>query len=222
VPRVAITAMASFLAAVLVSLVVVLALGIAREPPEQRSPEQILALTVASDGALLVALFAIGRWLLGLRPADLGYRRPSLRTLGYAAGVAAGLWLVSIGVNALQIRAFGPHPQSLIVTVGAHTGAVALVLDLLTGAVLAPIAEETLFRGLIFAALAQRLPVPAAAAVSALLFAASHGLGVIFPIFVLGLGLAYVYARTGTIWASMLTHATVNAISLGLLFALPR
>lgn len=221
-PRFVATALGSFLAAVAVSSVVVLALGIGRRPAQQRSPEEILLLAFLSDGALLLALFALGRVLLRLRLGDLGFRRPSLRALGFAAWSAAGLWIVSIAVNALQIRAFGPSPQPLIVTVGAHSGLLALALDLTTGAVVAPFAEETLFRGLVFGGLAQRMPLPAAAAISALLFALSHGLGVVAPIFVLGLGLAYVYARTRTIWAAMLAHALVNAVSLLLLFAAPR
>lgn len=220
--RFAITALGSFVAAVIVSSAVAIALGGRGRPALERSPEEILLLAVLADGALLAALFAIGRVLLRLRPADLGFRRPSLGALWFATGMAGALWLLSIFVNALQIRAFGPNPQPLIVTVGAHSGLAALVMDLTTGAVVAPFAEEILFRGLIFGGLAQRMPLGAAGTISALLFALSHGLGVVAPIFVLGLGLAYVYARTGTIWAPMITHALVNAVSLLFLFALPK
>lgn len=220
--RLAITALGSFATAVAVSSAVVIALGLRGRPPQQRAPEEILLLALITDGALLIALFALGRWLLRLRVSDLGFRPPSVGSLGFAAAAAGGLWLLSILVNALQIRAFGPNPQSLIVTVGAHSGVAALLMDLTTGAVIAPFAEEILYRGLIFGGLAQRMPIAAAGTISALLFALSHGLGVIAPIFVLGLGLAYVYARTGTIWAPMITHAIVNAISLLLLFVAPR
>jgi membrane protease YdiL (CAAX protease family) len=200
----------------------VVALGIARQPPESRGPTEILLLTVLGDGALLLVVFALGRVRLGLRPGDLGFRTPTAAAIRYAVFVAAGLWLLSIAVNAASIRIFGPHPQSLVVTVGAHSGAAAYALDMFTGALVAPFAEETFYRGLVFAGLAQRLPLWAAAAVSALLFALSHGLGVVLPIFILGLGLAYVYARTGTIWASMTAHSLVNAVSLTLLFLQPR
>jgi membrane protease YdiL (CAAX protease family) len=220
--RLAITATGSFVAATVVSTAAAIALGLRTRPPQQRTPEEILLLAVLTDAALLVALFALGRRLLGLRLADLGFRRPSAGVLGFAVGVAAGLWLLSISVNALQIRAFGANPQSLVITVGAHSGLAALIMDLAAGAVIAPFAEEVLYRGLVFGGLAQRMPLHAAGAISALLFALSHGLGVVAPIFVLGLGLAWVYARTGTIWAPMATHAVVNAISLLLLFAVPR
>lgn len=220
--RLAVTALGAFLAAILASTAVVLALGLRGRPPEQRAAEEILAVAFATDAALLLALFGLGRALLGLRPADVGFRRPPWRTLAFAAGAALGLWLLSIFVNAVQISLFGPNPQTLIVTIGAHRGLAALVMDLITGAVLAPFAEEVLYRGLIFGGLAQRMPVAAAAVLSALLFAVSHGLGVVAPIFVLGLGLAWIYARTRTIWAPMVTHAVVNAVSLLLVFALPK
>ena len=220
-PGLAITAISSFLAAVLVSTAVVLALGMRSRAAQQRTPEEILLLALVSDGALVLALLAIGRALLGLRLGDLGFRRPPAGTIRTAAGIGAALWLISIAVNALQISLVGPNPQPLIVSVGAHRGPAALAMDLVTGALIAPFAEEVLFRGLVFGGLAQRMPVSAAAAISALLFALSHGLGVVAPIFVLGVGLAYVYARSGTIWAPMATHAVVNAISLLLLFAVP-
>lgn len=220
--RLAITALGSFVAAVLVSTAVVVALGLRGRPPQERTPEEILILAVLSDGALVLVLFLLGRRLLRVRASDLGLRRPSVAALAFAALVAGGLWLASIAVNALQVRALGPNPQSLVVSVGAHSGPVALLMDLATGAIVAPFAEELLYRGLIFGGLAQRVPLGAAAAVSAFLFALSHGLGVIAPIFILGLGLAWIYARTGTLWAAMTAHALVNAISLVLLFVVPR
>ncbi len=214
--------MGAFAAAIAASTVLILASGMLRSPTDALSADGIFVLAVASDGALLVALMAIGRATLALRPGDLGFRRPSRDALRAAAATAGALWVASIAVNAVQTALAGPHPQALVLTISAHTGPLALALDLATGGVVAPIAEETLYRGLIFAGLAQRMPMAAAAAISAFLFAISHGVGVLLPIFVLGLGLAYVYARTRTIWAPMLTHALINTISLVLVFALPK
>lgn len=213
------TALFAFAGAVVVSVAVTLVLGTAQRPADQRSASELLVLTALSDGALVVFLVVSGRYLLRLRLSDLGLRSPSRASLTFAAFSGLALWLVSVLVNAVWIQAFGANPQSLIVSVAAHRGLGALALDLATGAVVAPFAEELLFRGLIFGGLWQRLPFFAAASASALLFAAAHGLAVIAPIFVLGIGLAYVYARTGTIWSSMLAHGLVNAISLLIVFA---
>ena len=206
------------IAAFAVTFALVLGLGIARGPAQDRGPDEILLLTLASDGALTVVLLALAS-RAGLRARDLGFTRPSGSALADAVAAAAGLWLLSIAVNLVSVRLFGPHPQSLIETFGAHRGAGPYAMDLIASALVAPIAEEALFRGVLFGGLSQRMPVWGAATASALLFALFHGLGVVLPIFVLGLGLAYVYARTGTIWASMTTHALVNAVSVTVLFA---
>jgi len=213
---------AAFAAAVVASLPVIFGLGVGLETAQERSPLDILLLAGLSDGAMLLAIFGLGRPLLRLNTRDLGLTRPSAAALLIAARVAALLWLVSIGVNAVQTRLKGPDPQSLVVTLGAHSGPTAYVIDLVTSAAIAPFAEEVLFRGLIFGGLAQRMPVAIAAAISALLFALAHGLNVVAPIFVLGLGLAWVYYRTRSLWAAMLTHSIVNAVSLTLLFVLPK
>lgn len=217
-----VTAIASFAAAFGVSFGVAFALGIARRAPQERTAPDLLIVTALSDGALLLVMAVLGRWLLRLRASDLGLRRPSRGALAYAAFAAGALWLSAILVNVVQVSLFGPHPQSLVVSVGAHAGPLAFALDLLTGAVIAPLAEELFYRGLIFGGLARMLPFAIAAPASALAFALPHGLGVVAPIFVLGLGLAYVYARTGTLWAPVLAHALVNTVSLALVFALPR
>lgn len=197
-----------------------LLLGGARRGVAERSAAEILLLTLATDGGLLLVVAVLGRRLLGLRPADVGLVRPTRAALRYAVRFGIALYVASIAVNVAQIQLAGVHPQDLVVAFGVHTGVGAYLLDLANGGVVAPFAEEIFFRGLVFGGLAQRLPLGVAAAVSALLFALLHGIGVVAPIFVLGLGLAYVYHRTGSVWASMVTHSLVNVISLTLLFLL--
>ncbi|MGM9619174.1 MAG: lysostaphin resistance A-like protein [Oscillospiraceae bacterium] len=89
---------------------------------------------------------------------------------------------------------------------------------------LAPFVEEVLFRGLIFGCLAEK-SVPAAYAVSALLFAFAHvwqfliggmGLGylvVMLQYLIPGLVFAWAYGRSGSVWTSILVHALVNALA---------
>ncbi|MBU6422933.1 MAG: CPBP family intramembrane metalloprotease [Chloroflexota bacterium] len=213
------TVVVAFVAAVVATGIVMFTLE-PRGPIADRTPEQILLLTVATDGALLLVVATVGRRLLRLRPPDLGLVAPGPGTIGFGLSFGIALYGLSIAVNVAQSQLVGSHPQDLVVAFGSHLGGRAYLIDLLTGSVIAPFSEEIVFRGLIFGGLAQRMPAVAAAAVSALLFALLHGLGVIAPIFVLGLGLAYVYRRTRTIWASMATHSLVNATSLTLLFLL--
>ncbi len=215
-----VTIVAAFAAAAVATGAVSLVLG--PRPIAERSPQEILFLTAATDGALLLVLATIGRWQLHARASDLGLVAPARGAIGYGISFGIALYALSIAANVVQSQLVGSHPQDLVVAFGSHVGARAYVTDLLNGSVVAPFSEEIFFRGLIFGGLAQRMPVAVAAIVSALLFALLHGIGVFAPIFVLGLGLAYVYRRTGSVWASMSTHSLINFISLTLLFVLPR
>jgi hypothetical protein len=81
--------------------------------------------------------------------------------------------------------------------------------------VLAPVAEELVFRVGIFRFLRARAPGWVAYVVSAGLFAALHGnwFGSL-PLFILGLVFAASYERTGRIAVPMLAHALFNLNTL--------
>ena len=83
--------------------------------------------------------------------------------------------------------------------------------------IVAPVAEEAFFRGVVFNAWRREAGRRWAFVGSAALFAAIHlSLLSLLPIFVLGLGLAWVYDRTKSLLAPMAMHATVNGISVAL------
>lgn len=89
----------------------------------------------------------------------------------------------------------------------------------------APIAEETFFRGFIFRGLIPRLNVWGAALVSGLLFGAAHissadTAGLIIPFGAIGVLFAWIYHRTGSLWAPMSAHFLFNLISFVVLAAL--
>lgn len=199
-------------------LVAILALEVASREATSRTPLQIFLITSAGAAALLLVLAILSPRLLRTDLRGLGFRAPSPRAVRFTLRAALGLWVASILANLASISIFGPNPQPLVVSFSAHRGLEAIGLDLLTGALVAPLSEETLYRGVVFAGLAQRLPFLPAALISGLLFAIPHGIGVLAPILVLGTGLAWIYARTGTLWAPILAHSLVNAISLGILF----
>jgi membrane protease YdiL (CAAX protease family) len=95
---------------------------------------------------------------------------------------------------------------------GATRGALSLLLLLLCLAVVAPIVEETLFRGLLFPLLRRKLPFSAAIPACAGIFAQGHGIPVLIPfLFTAGLALTVLFARTRSLYPGMLLHATQNA-----------
>ena len=90
----------------------------------------------------------------------------------------------------------------------------ALALLALTAVVLAPLFEETIFRGALLPVLAMRLgPLPGVL-LSGLLFAMAHiSVGELAPLTVLGVGLGLVRLRSGRLWPSVLMHGLWNAVT---------
>lgn len=87
-------------------------------------------------------------------------------------------------------------------------------------AVLAPLAEELIFRAGLFRFLRTRLPRGLALALPALVFAVLHGnVLAIVPLFALGLFLALVYEQTGRISVPIIAHALFNFHTILLVMA---
>jgi membrane protease YdiL (CAAX protease family) len=181
-------------------------------------------LSLLGSAVILVAaqagLLIVG-YLLVYRPRALAAMprlpgrdplRAVLTGLGYGVLAWLGSSIVLVLVTAV-LTALGRPPP-----IGPAEQAIAM-LDpwIVVGAIVvfAPIAEELFFRGIAFNAwLREAGRVPAYVG-SAALFAAIHlSLASLLPIFLLGLALAWVYERTGTLLAPIVMHATVNGISV--------
>ena len=88
---------------------------------------------------------------------------------------------------------------------------------------LAPLAEEVLFRGLLFGALQKRLSALWTIILTAAIFALVHMQAIyFFPIFLLGLILGWARHKSGSLAVSMLLHVLNNGISLLLLQLFPQ
>ena len=182
-------------------------------------PRQLFVLTVAQDLTLGTSLILLLRLWPRIRLADLGLRVPPAPRLGLGVGLA--LWAVSIAIANAQAALLGAHPQTLVVAVSAHRGLEAFVLDMLSGAIVVPLVEELFFRAVIFTVLRQRMRLAFAAVISSAIFTVGHDISSWVPVFVLGLGLAYLYERRHSLWTNALAHGAVNAISFALLLLIP-
>jgi len=92
---------------------------------------------------------------------------------------------------------------------------VALGVVLVSVAVIAPLTEELLFRGFIYATLRRTMGPLAAIVSSAALFSFLHfHAAASASLFVIGFLLAYLYERTGSLVASISAHAANNLYSL--------
>lgn len=88
------------------------------------------------------------------------------------------------------------------------------VINILSIGILAPIAEEMVFRGLVYRRMRDYFSVPAAVILSAAAFGIYHG-NVVQAIYAgaLGILLALLYERYKTIWAPILAHMAANIFS---------
>ncbi|MDB5162257.1 MAG: hypothetical protein JWM52_765 [Candidatus Saccharibacteria bacterium] len=96
------------------------------------------------------------------------------------------------------------------------------VLAFITLVVLAPIAEEILFRGYLFGKLRKHLPLWLAILVTSLLFAFVHGAwNVGIDVFALSIVLCLLRVVSKSIWPSIMLHMLKNSIAFYFLFINP-
>lgn len=195
----------------------------------------------ASDDALLVvSQFALGGTVVlwvAVRyrpdvPRLLGAR--GLPARGALTGAGLGLLtygVVNFGVGALlelAVRAGGAEVPVVQESFReAATDPLRAPLFVVSAVLVAPIAEELFFRGLLFQALRTRLGVPAGIALSALVFGAVHLSGdtvlanvLVFVITaLLGAVFAWGFHRRGSLLVPIGAHMMVNLISTILLIA---
>lgn len=177
-------------------------------------------------GAAILAvltLFAAGIvWLVvkrsGLTARSLGFRRPSWRLLHLLwqipATMAAAV-VVSMMVNTVFLSGGGTSDvQSSAEDLQSMGGGVlALVVLLLLVAVVTPLWEEVVFRGILFQALARRMPWFLAAVIGAAVFAAVHVAPAVLPyVFVLGLAACLLFRFHRNLWAPIILHIVNNSV----------
>ncbi len=191
---------------------------------EASTASNLFLFAVVGDGIMaLVALF-LAREFLHAGARELGLAGgPSANKIAIGLAMGLVLVLVSEAVAGVQTKLFGPHPEAVAQLLKSHHGGVDFLFDFLSVAVLAPFAEELLFRGVIFTGLAQRMPVIPAAIISGITFALAHlDKWNIVPLAVVGFGLALIYQRTGSLYANMAAHATFNTVALVAVYLYPQ
>src|ERR1035437_43678 len=116
---------------------------------------------------------------------------------------------------------FGVDPTQQALSQSATVSGL-LPLVLLSGVIIAPIAEEIVFRGYLYKAFRDRFKPWYAIVMSAALFSAIHlePLAAV-PLFVIGVVLAYVYEKTDNLMAPIALHMLNNAVAF-LVVALDR
>ena len=133
------------------------------------------------------------------------------------------LWVIMYRV---LVAVLGPTVQwPKVLTTTAVDSAHQPVLEaliILTGVVLTPLAEELMFRGVLYQAFRRTMPAGVAALGASLIFAGMHFTLVLFiPLTIMGYVLAWLFERSGSLIPGMLVHACNNGIILVLIAGNP-
>ena len=106
-------------------------------------------------------------------------------------------------------------PQDAVMIFGEGESPIALTLLALFAIILAPIAEEIIFRGCIYRFLKSKLSTGFAMFISGVFFASVHGnLMALGPLILVGVLLAYIYEKERNILVPICYHALFNFLTL--------
>ena len=227
------------IAIVAVSRLVGFLVGAALLPVAQRIPVEVgdLLAVLLQAGVFftVVRLTIVGPGVLSW--SEMGWlrdRTAALRGLWGGAVFAGPLILITTVVVAVAVNLAGVAPPSPLPPTGTASG---LILHLIAGAMVAPAAEEMVFRGFALTAWRQLVGVRGAIVRSSVVFVLAHVLFVSGDTFgetlrvaiVAGVAripvafaLGWLFVRTGSIWGPIGLHAGFNGILIVLAEAAAR
>jgi CAAX protease family protein len=180
-------------------------------------PGLTIADTAVQDAAFIaVAVFfahfggrAVSAAMFGLRRARLG------RAVGLACVTLASFYLFSI----LWAEAFDVGKEKVLEQLGANETTALLVLSAGLTCVIAPVAEEFLFRGFIFTCLRNWAGTWPAAIITGLVFGGVHAGSApaidLVPLAALGFALCMLYRATGSLYPCIAVHCVNNSVAFG-------
>ena len=188
------------------------------ESPAARNAAQLaVALSLMGTALGFAFLDARGRIQDAFGKLGLGPRI----ALG-AIGLAVLAWFVYILFAGLLTPLLQPDQEDVTRELGTDKdefGSVAVAAFLIV--IAAPLSEEMFFRGFMFGGLRRSMSIWPAALISAAVWGSLHlgagNIGVAVQLAVFGVILAWLYERSGTLWAPVLAHTINNTIAFVLL-----
>lgn len=178
------------------------------------------------SAAMLEGLLLAATWFFSVRRYHC-----SFETLGFRGAKGYHFWLIAIlalvasllvgGVYTVIVKGLGVDvlvPPELSESFEKPQGISRMALAFIV-VVMAPIAEETFFRGFVLQGLVSWAGPIGAAIGSSLLFSLSHGsLGALIPVFLSGLILAGVFMKTRSLTPGIFAHSMQNSLAFSLTF----
>ena len=217
-PREVIQGLALGAAAVLfipiIALVVAALMGI-DVTDSKRSQQVALAASLPFELTLLAIVVALTVFKTHASWRSLGFRPLPLRMIWVPAAVLVGAFVAVEGYATIAQAIGGDKflPQSTLEEDLLDERAFVVLAGVLA-LVLAPLMEETFFRGFLFGGLSKRFSFFTAALISGFLFSLAHGQPTtLIPFTFVGMCFAAGYAYTGSLWTTIAAHFMFNLIS---------
>jgi membrane protease YdiL (CAAX protease family) len=216
------------IAAFLVVLFVAAAVaGLKQGPIGPVSPllfDALIAVQFAIEAALAAMILAALPALAKFSLRDLGFRAPTLATIGTALLGFVAMVVVANGSAALiDYLAHSPHQQDIVEIFKTLHDTTAITVFAVFAIVFAPFAEETFFRLFFFNLGLRYWGFWGGAVLSGALFGIVHGdFYAALPLALGGVVLCAVYYRTRNAFAPMISHALFNALSIVMLLVAPQ
>jgi uncharacterized protein len=169
---------------------------------------------VLGEGAI-----PLGTWLFSVRKYRCRWEALGFRKFDIKNGLLLALIVTAIGIGISTgyealLQALGWSTSSDIY-MPFNTNGIGIALFAIIATVVAPLAEETFFRGFMFQGLKKRYGAGWGIFLSALLFSLAHmSPSGLVPIFILGLMLAWLFNKTQSIWPCIIVHCAYNSIAL--------
>lgn len=188
----------------------------------------LIAGSVALQGVALVAVAVLlrrrrvtwgGAFGMSLHRLPAGFVRGALLLL---ASVPVIFFYTLLYRFALQAAGLPVGLQDEVEIIAATNSWAIRLYFIFLAAVLAPLIEELLFRGMLFPVLLQRLPLWASVVVVSFLFALMHDHAASFAsLFILSGAFCLAYLATGSLWVPIVMHGLFNLSSVAVLYLLP-
>ncbi|MGP1906895.1 lysostaphin resistance A-like protein [Metabacillus sp. JX24] len=178
-------------------------------------------------GATIALILLTGVYFLALKPHNENWPAVGVRPFykkDWGIIILCVLFLLAAGAAVMAaVSFFGvSYENSKTDTLTGDIAPSAILLALVSAAVISPVYEEIFYRGFLYRWLRTRLGVWAGILLSSLIFTAAH-----YPVtnampvnFLDGLVFAWAYEKTHSIWPGVIIHGVVNAISILLLIFL--
>jgi len=177
-------------------------------------------LTQLSFVLLIWTIKTIRHW----KWADFGWISvPLIKIIPKILGVYALTWIINICYALfLYQHGFTPPDTDVYAKLLGQVTWYTLLLNLALAGILAPLVEETLFRGIIFGSLQAYFGKWTSAVLSASIFSALHFQAYgFFPRFMLGMVLVYLYDKYKSLYPAIALHALNNIVATLIAASLP-